>query len=94
MPSPPSWDPLSGKTGERENTSGFVYGVKKSERFSLLWGLGACLFLVAIAHPIATVFNDNPQVIAGIALYLRIVSIALGLQGIVDYFQLHTQCPQ
>ena len=59
------------------------HGVKKSERFSLLWGLGACLLLVAIAHPIATVFNDDPQVIAVIALYLRVVPIALGLQGIV-----------
>ncbi len=58
-------------------------GVKQSEKFSLFWGLGACLLLAAIAHPIASVFNDDPQVIAGIVLYLRIVPIALGLQGIV-----------
>jgi putative MATE family efflux protein len=58
-------------------------GVKQSERFSLLWGFGAFLILAAAARPVASVFNDNPQVIEGIVLYLKIVPLALGLQGIV-----------
>jgi Na+-driven multidrug efflux pump len=58
-------------------------GIQQSEKFSLLWGLGAFILLAATAHPIASMFNDDPQVVAGIALYLRIVPLALGLQGIV-----------
>lgn len=58
-------------------------GIKISSRFSLLWGLGMCLLLALIARPVAGVFNKNPDVISGIILYLRIVPLALGLQGIL-----------
>lgn len=58
-------------------------GFRLSERFALLWGLGACLVLAVAARPVASVFNTNPQVIEGIVLYLHIVPLALGFQGVV-----------
>jgi Na+-driven multidrug efflux pump len=58
-------------------------GMRSSEKFSLMYGLGAFIFLAAAAHPTAAFFNRNPDVITGIKLYLRIVPLAYGLQGIL-----------
>lgn len=58
-------------------------GVRLSGRFSLAWGFGVFILLAVAAHPIASVFNKNPDVISGIVLYLRIVSLAFGLQGVL-----------
>jgi len=58
-------------------------GIKKCERFSMTWGLGMFIFLAAAAEPIASVFNANPVVIKTIVMYLRIVPIAFGLEGIL-----------
>jgi len=57
--------------------------MRLSERFSLLFGLGAFILLAAAAHPVAGFFTRNPDVIAAIKLYLRIVPLAYGLQGIL-----------
>jgi len=58
-------------------------GVKYSERFSVVWGIAVCIVLNILARPIASVFNSNPSIISTIILYLRIVSIGYGLQGII-----------
>jgi len=58
-------------------------GVRLSGRFSLAWGFGMFVLLAVAARPIAYVFNRNPDVISGIVLYLRIVSLAFGLQGVL-----------
>ena len=58
-------------------------GVKYSERFSMLWGIGIFALLLFLARPIAGIFNSNPAVISTIVLYLRIVSISYGLQGLI-----------
>lgn len=58
-------------------------GVKYSERFSVVWGIAVCIVLNILARPIASVFNSNPSIISTIILYLRIVSIGYGFQGII-----------
>lgn len=58
-------------------------GNKLSERFSMGWGLIMYIILAAAARPIASLFNDNPDVISTIVLYLRIVPIGYGLQGVL-----------
>ncbi|MGB3340310.1 MAG: MATE family efflux transporter [bacterium] len=58
-------------------------GVKYSERFSVVWGIAVCIILNILARPIALIFNSNPLIISTIILYLRIVSIGYGLQGII-----------
>jgi Na+-driven multidrug efflux pump len=58
-------------------------GIKKSERFSIVWGLGMFTLLALAAKPIASLFNDNPIVIKTIVMYVRIVPITFGLEGIL-----------
>jgi putative MATE family efflux protein len=58
-------------------------GIKTCEGFSMIWGLGMCIVLVVAAEPVASVFNENPIVIKTIVMYLRIVPIAFGLEGIL-----------
>ena len=58
-------------------------GIRISNRFVLVWGFGMFVLLAAAARPVASVFNDNPDVISGIVLYLRIVPLAIGLEGVL-----------
>ena len=58
-------------------------GMRSSARFSLLYGLGAFILLAAAAHPVAGFFTRNPDVAAAIKLYLRIVPLGYGLQGVL-----------
>ncbi|HDT13304.1 MAG TPA: MATE family efflux transporter [Candidatus Aminicenantes bacterium] len=58
-------------------------GMRSSARFSLLYGLGAFVLLAAAAHPVAGFFTRNPDVAAAIKLYLRIVPLGYGLQGVL-----------
>ncbi|MBN2543630.1 MATE family efflux transporter [bacterium] len=58
-------------------------GIKYSSRFSALWGIFLLGILAIFARPIASVFNKNPEVVSNIALYLRIVPVGYGLQGVL-----------
>jgi putative MATE family efflux protein len=57
--------------------------IKISSRFAVIWGFSMFVFLAAAARPVASVFNDNPDVISGIVLYLRVVPLAFGLEGVL-----------
>lgn len=56
--------------------------IKYSNRFSVISGLGTFILLLFLARPIASAFTDNPFVISTAALYLFIVPIGYGLQGV------------
>jgi putative MATE family efflux protein len=58
-------------------------GSTLSARFSIFWGLFVYGLLFIFARPIATLFNDNPEVVSTVIIYLRIVPIGYGLQGIL-----------
>jgi putative MATE family efflux protein len=68
------------------------YGAKKlarikesmwiSEKFVIIYGISIYVLLFFTAPFIAGLFNDNQQVIDYIVLYLRIVPLAYGFQGI------------
>jgi putative MATE family efflux protein len=57
-------------------------GVKFSLLFSMLWGVFLFVLLLFFARPISGIFNENPDVIESTALYLIIVSISYGAQGV------------
>ncbi|MEM8530613.1 MAG: MATE family efflux transporter [Chloroflexota bacterium] len=57
--------------------------LKLSYRFALIWGIVMALILAVAARPIATLFSDNPDVIDLVTLYLRLVPLGYGLQGIL-----------
>jgi Na+-driven multidrug efflux pump len=58
-------------------------GVGLADRFALLWGIGIYGILAALAPRLGRVFNPDPQVIAGVTLYLRLVAIGYGGYGVV-----------
>ena len=58
-------------------------GVKKSNLFSLFWGLLVFVIFMIFAGPIASIFSKNVRIVSVIALYLRIVSIGYGLYGVL-----------
>ncbi len=55
-----------------------------SALFSILWGGMVLVVFMAAAGPIASMFNDNPEVVRVTALYLRIVAFSYGFLGIVN----------
>ena len=57
-------------------------GVKFSLLFAMFWGVFLFVLLLFFARPIAGIFNKNPAVIESTALYLIIVSISYGAQGV------------
>ena len=57
-------------------------GLWISYRFSFLYGLGLFIILYFIAPLITPVFNGDPEVHRVSTLYLRILSMGYGLQGI------------
>ena len=58
-------------------------GIILSKRFAILWGAIMFIILVLSSRPIASIFNKDPDVISTIMLYLSIVPIGYGLQGIL-----------
>ena len=57
-------------------------GIKYSNVFSIIWGVAMFIILALAARPIALLFNDDPQVISIIILYLWIVPIGYALFGV------------
>ncbi len=58
--------------------------VKLSSRFSILWGFFAWGVLALFANQIGAIFNDTPEVIETVRLFLWIVPAGYGLQGILS----------
>ncbi|MCF8019495.1 MAG: MATE family efflux transporter [Vallitaleaceae bacterium] len=61
--------------------------IKKSELFSILYGLFVMLILILFGRPLAQIFTDNSVVIETVRMYLLIIPIGYGLQGL---FLIHT----
>jgi len=59
-----------------------THGVKFSQIFAMLWGIVLFILFLAASRPIAGIFNKNPVVVETIALYLLIVSVSYGAQGV------------
>ena len=57
-------------------------GIRLSNRFAILWGLGMLAILAPSARWIASLFNDDPAVVEAATLYLRIVPVGYALQGV------------
>ncbi|MAA78070.1 MAG: MATE family efflux transporter [Deltaproteobacteria bacterium] len=56
-------------------------GFQLALNFSILWGLGAFLILLALAPQIAVVFSEDKAVQEAITLYLRVVPIGFASYG-------------
>jgi putative MATE family efflux protein len=61
-----------------------VKGYRTASLFSLAWGAMVLLIFLFFAHPIASIFNDDPRVVSVTANYLKIVGVSYGFLGIVN----------
>ncbi len=59
-----------------------VQGVRYSNIFSLVWGVAMFTILALASRPIASLFNDDPQVISITMLFLWIVPVGYALFGV------------
>ena len=64
-------------------TGRVIRGLKKADIFSLLYGAGMYLLLQLIAKPVILLINKDPEVLKVALLYMRIVPLAYGLQGVM-----------
>jgi Na+-driven multidrug efflux pump len=58
-------------------------GIRYSEQFAMIWGVILFGVLALTARPFAKIFNENETVISTIVVYLRIVPLGYGLQGVL-----------
>lgn len=56
---------------------------RSAEAFCLAIGVGSAVLLAMLAEPIARIFSPDPEVLRTAVLYLRIVPVAYGFQGIL-----------
>jgi Na+-driven multidrug efflux pump len=58
-------------------------GIRLANRFAFVWGIAVAAVLAALARPIAAAFNESPEVIERIVMYLWIVPASYGFRGIL-----------
>ena len=56
--------------------------IKESEKFSLFYGLVVMIILFFTGEGIASIFTDNQEAINTISLYLKIIPLSYGIQGL------------
>lgn len=61
-----------------------IRGHRVAAFFSLAWGAMVLVVFLSAAGWIASAFNDNPEVVAVTAQYLRIVALSYGFLGMVN----------
>lgn len=54
-----------------------------ANRFSLLWGLFAFIFMLLFGESLVSLINDDPKVIETAAIYLIIIPLSIGFMGIM-----------
>ncbi len=59
-------------------------GVSGSLRFCAGWGAAVAVILAILARPMAALFNDDPEVIEYLALYLVLVPVGYGMRSSVN----------
>lgn len=74
--------PFIGQNWGAKKYDRVVKGLKKSKIYSLYWGVFVFIIFAIFAKQIAGIFNKNENVILITSLYLRVVSIGYGIQGI------------
>lgn len=76
--------PFTGQNLGARMASRTRLGIRYSYRFSIFWGSGVFLMMLAFADPLAAIFNQDPSVVSTAALYLKIVGVGFGFQGILN----------
>ncbi len=78
-----SLPPLISQNFGAERMDRVAEAYRLSIRFILAWQLGIYLLLAILSGPIANLFSDDPEVISTIKLFIWIMPIGYGLQGVI-----------
>ncbi len=81
--------PFVGQNFGSGNLDRVKEALRVSIRFAIAWGLFTWVVLALFAQPIASVFNDNADVIETVQWYLWIVPAGFGLQGVLSVINSH-----
>ena len=84
-----SMGPFVGQNFGSQKLDRVKEAVRISLRFSFLWGLFAWGVLALFAREVASIFNDDVQVLDAVQSYLWIVPAGYGLQGILGIINSH-----
>ncbi len=84
-----SMGPFVGQNFGSQQLDRVKEAVRISLRFSFLWGLFAWGVLAQFAREVASIFNDNVQVLDAVQSYLWIVPAGYGLQGVLGIINSH-----
>lgn len=84
-----SMGPFVGQNFGSQQLDRVKEAVRISLRFSFLWGLFAWGVLALFAREVASIFNDNVQVLDAVQSYLWIVPAGYGLQGVLGIINSH-----
>jgi len=76
--------PFVGQNWGAGNWERLRRGVSGALRFCAGWGAGVAILLALVARPMAALFNDDPEVIDYLMLYLALVPVGYGLRSSVN----------
>lgn len=76
--------PFVGQNLGASNPQRVSAGVRFAQQFSIVWGLIVFVLLLLFGRSIGAIFNDDPTVVQVTALYLSIVPLGYGAQGVLQ----------
>ncbi len=76
--------PFSGQNLGAGRIDRIKKGVNLSNRFAIAWGILCASFLYLFAKDLAGIFSDSKEVIDETVIYLQIIPMGFGIQGIVN----------
>ena len=76
--------PFVGRNHGAGKEARVAQGHRVSALFSLTWGVMVLVVFLAAAGPVASAFNENPEVVQVTRQYLRIVALSYGFLGMVN----------
>ncbi|MFY0673178.1 MAG: MATE family efflux transporter [Bacteroidia bacterium] len=79
-----SFGPFTGQNLGAGKIERVEEALKKAGSFSLLWSISMAVVLFFFGKTLASVFSENAEVIENTGLYLSIVPLAFGFQGIAQ----------
>jgi putative MATE family efflux protein len=76
--------PFVGQNWGADQYDRMKQGIALGLRFCAGWGAFAAVLLALFAKPLASLFNDDPDVISTLVLYLHLVPVGYGLRSMVN----------
>ncbi len=75
--------PFVGQNWGAQKYNRVTLSIRYSQQLGLGWGIVMAILLGVVAHPAASLFNDNPRVISTTVLYLWLVPISYSLLSVL-----------